>query len=70
MKLYALCRFKGLSQNLEKIISAFSRLTDRYQAGSQLNIIGDGSNLINLKQISSNNPNIIFDLVILYLQYK
>ena len=50
----------GKVQNLEKIISAFSRLTDRYQAESQLNIIGDGSNLINLKQISSNNPNIIF----------
>jgi glycosyltransferase involved in cell wall biosynthesis len=50
----------GKVQNLENIIAAFSRLTDRYQTDSQLNIIGDGSNLTYLKEISNNNPNIKF----------
>ena len=50
----------GKVQNLEKIIDAFCLLSDGYQEKSQLNIIGDGSNLINLKKLSNNNPNIIF----------
>ena len=50
----------GKVQNLENIINAFCSLPDEYQKKSQLNIIGDGSNLINLKKLSNNNPNIIF----------
>lgn len=50
----------GKVQNLENIISAFSLLKDDYQKKSQLNIIGDGSNIINLKKLSNLNPNIIF----------
>ena len=50
----------GKVQNLDNIINAFCLLPDRYQKKSQLNIIGDGSNLIFLKKLSNNNPNIIF----------
>jgi len=50
----------GKVQNLENIINAFCLLTGKYQKKSQLNIIGDGSNLISLKKLSNNNPNIIF----------
>ena len=50
----------GKVQNLENIINAFCLLSSAYQEKSQLNIIGDGSNLINLKKLSNNNPNIIF----------
>lgn len=50
----------GKVQNLENIINAFCLLPDGYQKKSQLNIIGDGSNLIFLKKLSNNNPNIIF----------
>ena len=50
----------GKVQNLENIINAFCLLPGEYQKISQLNIIGDGSNLISLKKLSSNNPNIIF----------
>jgi glycosyltransferase involved in cell wall biosynthesis len=50
----------GKVQNLENIISAFRLLSDEYQKKTQLNIIGDGSNLANLKKLSNNNPNIIF----------
>jgi glycosyltransferase involved in cell wall biosynthesis len=50
----------GKVQNLENIINAFYLLPDDYQKKSQLNIIGDGSNLINLKKLSNKNPNIIF----------
>jgi hypothetical protein len=50
----------GKVQNLENIISSFCLLSDEYQKRSQFNIIGDGSNLINLKKLSNNNPNIIF----------
>jgi len=50
----------GKVQNLENIISAFRLLSDEYQKRTQLNIIGDGSNLANLKKLSNNNPNIIF----------
>jgi glycosyltransferase involved in cell wall biosynthesis len=50
----------GKVQNLENIINAFCLLPDGHQKKSQLNIIGDGSNLINLKKLSNNNPNIIF----------
>jgi glycosyltransferase involved in cell wall biosynthesis len=47
-------------QNLENIINAFCLLPYEYQKRSQFNIIGDGSYLTNLKNISSNNSNIIF----------
>jgi glycosyltransferase involved in cell wall biosynthesis len=50
----------GKVQNLENIINAFCLLPGGYQKKSQLNIIGDGSNLIFLKKLSNNNPNIIF----------
>ena len=50
----------GIQQNLENIVNAFCLLPDEYQKKSQLNIIGDGSNLIFLKKLSNNNPNIIF----------
>ena len=50
----------GKVQNLENIINAFYLLPGNYQKKSQLNIIGDGSNLIFLKKLSNNNPNIIF----------
>jgi len=50
----------GKVQNLENIINAFRLLSDEYQKRTQLNIIGDGSNLANLKKLSNNNPNIIF----------
>jgi len=50
----------GKVQNLDNIINAFCLLPDEYQKKSQLNIIGDGSNLIFLKKLSNNNPSIIF----------
>lgn len=50
----------GKFQNLENIIKAFNLLSSDYQKKSQLNIIGDGSNLENLKLIANNNSNIIF----------
>jgi glycosyltransferase involved in cell wall biosynthesis len=50
----------GKVQNLENIINAFCLLTDEYQKKVQLNIIGDGSNLINLKKLSNDKSNIIF----------
>ena len=50
----------GKVQNLENIINAFCLLSSEYQEKSQFNIIGDGSNLGNLKQLANNNPNIVF----------
>jgi glycosyltransferase involved in cell wall biosynthesis len=50
----------GKVQNLENIINAFNSMNSDYQKKSQLNIIGDGSNLNNLKKIAKNNPCIIF----------
>jgi glycosyltransferase involved in cell wall biosynthesis len=50
----------GMQQNLENVINSFCLLPDDYQKKSQLNIIGDGSNLIFLKKLSNNNPSIIF----------
>jgi glycosyltransferase involved in cell wall biosynthesis len=50
----------GKVQNLENIINAFCLLPEEYQKKSQLNIIGDGSNLANLKLLANNNPNIFF----------
>ena len=50
----------GKVQNLENIINAFCLLSSKYQEKSQLNIIGDGSNLDNLKLLANNNPNIVF----------
>ena len=46
-------------QNLENIIKAFSGLDKEYQEKSQLNIIGDGSNLMNLQGMTS-QKNIVF----------
>ena len=50
----------GKVQNLEKIINALCLLSSEYQEKSQFNIIGDGSNLDNLKLIANNNSNIVF----------
>ena len=50
----------GKVQNLENIINAFCLLSSDYQDKSQLNIIGDGSNLDHLKVVANNNPNIVF----------
>jgi glycosyltransferase involved in cell wall biosynthesis len=50
----------GKVQNLEKIIEAFFGLPESSQKKSQLNIIGDGSNLEYLKDLSSNNEKIVF----------
>ena len=50
----------GKVQNLENIINAFCLLFSEYQEKSQFNIIGDGSNLGNLKRLANNNPNIVF----------
>ncbi|MBT5399681.1 glycosyltransferase family 4 protein [bacterium] len=50
----------GKVQNLENIINAFCLLPNEYQKKAQLNIIGDGSNLVNLKKLSNNNPRIVF----------
>jgi len=50
----------GKVQNLENIINAFCFLSNEYQEKSQLNIIGDGSNLNNLKLLANNNSNIVF----------
>jgi glycosyltransferase involved in cell wall biosynthesis len=49
----------GKVQNLENIIKAFNNLDIEYQDKSQLNIIGDGSALEELKVIAKNS-NIIF----------
>lgn len=49
----------GKVQNLEKIINAFNLLDNDNQKKSQLNIIGDGSQLNYLKKISKSNSNII-----------
>jgi glycosyltransferase involved in cell wall biosynthesis len=50
----------GKVQNLENIISAFCSLSSEYREKSQLNIIGDGSNLDNLKLLVSNDSNVVF----------
>jgi len=50
----------GKVQNLENIINAFLLLSDECQKKAQLNIVGDGSNLVNLKKISNDSSNIIF----------
>jgi len=50
----------GRLQNLENIITAFSLMDQEYQLKAQLNIIGDGSNLDNIKKLSNKNPHIVF----------
>jgi glycosyltransferase involved in cell wall biosynthesis len=50
----------GKVQNLDNILSAFCLLSDEYQSDSQMNIIGDGSNLNNLKSLARKNTNIVF----------
>jgi len=50
----------GKVQNLENVIKAFCTLPGEIQAKAQLNIIGDGSNLNNLKLLFQGNKKIIF----------
>lgn len=50
----------GKVQNLENIISAFCSLEQEWSNKAQLNIIGDGSNLLSLKKLSNNHKNIVF----------
>ena len=50
----------GKVQNLDRILEAYSQLSDDCKNKSQLHIIGDGSHLEYLKAISKNNKNIIF----------
>ncbi len=49
----------GKVQNLEKIIMAFCTVKQTINK-AQLNIIGDGSNLNNLKKIACSNQNVVF----------
>ena len=50
----------GKVQNLENIVNAFQLLSKDHQGQAQLNIIGDGSNLDNIKLLSKNCSNIVF----------
>lgn len=50
----------GRLQNLENIIRAFCLLSSDYQKNTQLNIIGDGTNLNNLKLLAKKNSNVVF----------
>ncbi|MDC0088731.1 glycosyltransferase family 4 protein [Porticoccaceae bacterium] len=50
----------GKVQNLENIINAFCSLEKEWSNKAQLNIIGDGSNLLLLKKLCSNHKNVIF----------
>ena len=52
----------GKVQNLENIIKAFGSLSNEYVEKSQLNIIGDGSNLLALKELvlTDGISNVIF----------
>ena len=50
----------GKVQNLENIISAFCSLEQEWSNKAQLNIIGDGSNLLSLKKLSNNHKNVVF----------
>ena len=45
----------GTVQNLDNVIKAFNNLSDTYQQIAQLNIIGDGSHLEHLKNLTNNN---------------
>ena len=49
----------GKVQNLDNIIKAFNKLPDEYQKRSQLNIIGDGSALDDLKK-TTKRKNVVF----------
>ena len=50
----------GKVQNLENIVLAFNLLSNKYKSKAQLNIIGNGSHLKHLIEISSKNSHIIF----------
>ena len=50
----------GKQQNLENIINAFCAVPVKYQSQSQLNIIGNGAKLDDLKILSKDNPRIVF----------
>jgi glycosyltransferase involved in cell wall biosynthesis len=50
----------GKVQNLENIIKAFCLLEDEWSNRAQLNIVGDGSNLLLLKKLCMHQKNIIF----------
>lgn len=49
----------GKVQNLENIIRAFNTLDDEYTKKAQLNIVGDGSALEELKELNTKN-NVVF----------
>jgi glycosyltransferase involved in cell wall biosynthesis len=50
----------GKVQNLDNIIKAFCLISDKSKTKAQLNIIGDGSNLKYLKELSEKNQHVIF----------
>ncbi|MDG2252954.1 MAG: glycosyltransferase family 4 protein [Methylophilaceae bacterium] len=50
----------GKVQNLDNIIKSFCMLSGEYKKRSQLNIIGEGSNINYLKKLAKGNSNIIF----------
>ena len=50
----------GKVQNLENIVNAFQLLSKVYKEKTQLNIIGDGSNLESIKLLSRNCSSIVF----------
>jgi len=50
----------GKQQNLENIISAFCLIPHNYQIQCQLNIVGDGPKLDELKALGKNNAKIVF----------
>ena len=50
----------GKVQNLENIIKAFCLISDKSNKKAQLNVIGDGSNLKYLKELTDKNKHVIF----------
>jgi len=50
----------GKVQNLENVINAFLLIPSKFRAKAQLNIIGDGSHLENLKSVARGNPEVVF----------
>ena len=50
----------GKQQNLENIIKAFCSIKDILKKKCQLNIIGDGAKLDDLRALVSDNSNVVF----------
>jgi len=50
----------GKLQNLDTIIKSFVQLPNQYKKKAQLNVVGDGSNLNDLKSIAKEEQNIVF----------